>query len=198
MQQVNLLTALPKPEKVFFPFRQIVTVCGGLIVLLMLVALFNIWDIAKVKTRLGTVKNEKTTASQTLIQLKQKYPTELAQIQIKQKIEALEKELADKKQHLGKIHKLIQAHAFAKYFIALASATPSGAWLTQIIIDNDRDSITLKGKVLNPNVATQFLADLRKTAVFKNTEFTVFRINKSADKNGTIDFEFSTKNHEQT
>lgn len=133
-------------------------------------------------------------AQTNLKQLQAQHPDQKTESLLIQELQQLQ----SRYQNLSQILELLaDAHSdrslgFSRYLLALADQGDSNIWLTEVHIDSESDSISLKGGTFKAEQIPLLLQRLQNTSVFKGRHFAKLNILQSPKTPEQIDFTVSS------
>lgn len=184
MQQINLYQAKFKPKKVLLPPRQ------------MLLILFLILIILSV---MGLYSAKKNTVLKQIISKQQQYS--IQQIDHISESPLLNAELEKLRQQQNEKKRLLDylthqdfgnQQGFSATLHSLAKQQIANVWLTEFLLLNGGQSITLQGKSLQSSQIPLYIDSLAKSEHFHGEQFSVFQLQQPKDNTNIYTFKLNT------
>ncbi len=178
-QQINLIKALPKHERVWLPLKRMKQICLGFVVLLALLYAFAVWQNIHLSGKHEEVIVKEKNMLEDIKALAEKHPREEVDTEIQQQVKKLEAQLRSNQEILVllKASKALNLVGFSQYLEALTQAIPVNAWLTHITITQAGEKVDLQGKSYDSHTVLSFVDRLNKNKLFKDLDLT-FRLVK--------------------
>lgn len=192
-QQINLLNPALIRQKVYLTLSSLV---ACLVIILILMLLANIYEAR----RLSAINAHRTQLAEELQvskeQVKQKalkHTVGMSDKTLAPLIVELEQKLKVREEILDVIkHASTSSNSgFSLTMRALARQKLDGLWLTGFDIDTRLDSLTIKGRALQPELVPQYIEKLRAESAFQGKSFAALNISMSrqvpsSEKVGTL------------
>ncbi len=193
-QQINLLLELPNLGGVKFNFVRFIQLICGLIILLLIIYLFKVWDDYSLNKNVNLLQNQSQTLKNNILietaKLAKILNTEQLQQEIKQLNEMMKSKLLAAEK-LGGIDSVNTA-GFSSYLTQLAEVVVNGVWLKRIILQKGGSEISLVGLAQNSALVKQYANQLLKLPVLKDKSFRLFKIQSEVDDQNQVKFTLST------
>ncbi|MCK4609121.1 MAG: PilN domain-containing protein [Gammaproteobacteria bacterium] len=187
MQNINLLSALPKEIKPYLSAQVLVAIFLGFLLLLILLATV-MWSIVTLQEqRVNSLIASKQDLTQKIMALKSDKIKQEQRVKDQQKLFANNKEM---KVFLASKN----GQGFAKYLTVLAALTPENVWLKTMVFSNQDHYIALFGNTTNAALISELLQKLNNTSIFSTNRFRTLELNKTKANDGktVISFEITT------
>lgn len=173
VQHVDLARFIPKQQKVYLSFSQILQICALTMVVFLGYSLYGNWQRVVISKQIANL-----------------------QFQSNELVEKMSsgrlKKIQESSNNEG-IYAILQAEraknglGFSRYFEALADACPNGVWLTAIEIKKRSNAVILSGKAYRANSVMQLVDNLNRNALFSSDPFFIAKIVKDKDQTTTKD-----------
>ncbi len=194
IQQINLYQNVLKPNQTKPMINRCFFSLIAAILLLIGYSIYLVVDLNSSKKNLQQAKQELSNSELQMALLKVQYP--------QQKTDPLlVQELSQSQNILNSLSGVIdlltnnksdQTQGFSRYFMALARQSIADVWLSQIIMDAEKNMIILKGSTYKDEKIPDFLKKLNKETVLHGRNFAKLSMTQAKDDENLIDFMVST------
>ena len=164
----------------------------GLIALLALITLWLVGVQIRDHWALSRVQAEHVKTIAKFQTIAKAHPLLASNTPLPTQIEQLKKALAERKQYYVALTRVALRYGFSNYMDALATVTPKGLWLDEILINQTEKTASLSGYMLKPVDISDFLTALQKIGAFSGTTFGLFNV-KAVPDTAVIAFTITNK-----
>ena len=189
-QSINFLKSLPKQTQKLTAMIMMWIVLGTLGVFLAISLMVGISQFS--------THQELYVAQQALLKvnhqydkLVQTYPMLASETSLMDQVMALEQKIQAKQSQIDSIEHLTFRRGFSEYMQALAKVMPEAAWLNEIKVNHDSDSITLTGYSMIPDSVADLMHRLVGTKAYEKVVFNLFYV-KSLKNYNYVKFSIAT------
>ncbi len=190
-QQVNLLSGFTPPPKEVLHAKQILQIVGALVFVLLAYYGYAYWEFSKVQKARDTLKVQQEIKAQELLELAERFPKDAAKEELEGEVESLAREIESKSSLVKTMARANEG--FSPYLEELAKEIVPGVWLKEIIIDQEKASVSLLGYALDSDLIPTFLQQLSQSKPFMSIDFKQLRMVKTkVDKKPVIGFALRT------
>ena len=180
LQQVDLLQHFFPETQQHRYFRQTMFWLMAFIISLMVVNLLQLgyWQWLEAQTPRYQKSYEKATEQER--DAYQQLQQAVRQNGSLSEVDVRYRELEKKKS----VHHFLQAHwlshqSFTSLLVGLSKATIEGVWLSEIVIDNEKNQLHLQGVLLKTELLPEYLQSLRKQPQFQGVDFSLLDLRKT-------------------
>lgn len=195
MNFINLYQPLHPKTKEILSAKNIIFLCAGFFLMLMLFYTYKSYTNRQFSTILSETEKRRTALEQTLATLQLERVDESELLRLKNEIETIEQEWEAKKQAIQLLSDtmLTNMHGFSQYLTAMAKQSREGLWLEKIKLSSGGEHIELSGKTKQPEFLFQYMQRLSNEAPIKGKLFNAFFLSQSPDTEGVLQFFLGTE-----
>lgn len=197
MQRINLYHALPKVSKSELTPPLFIKICGGFLIFLLLLTLFQILHLFISKIHLAAINKQQIQFSKKIME----YTPIAADLALENEIAVLKKKQSNHQATFDLLLQYVQMQKkekFSRYFLALSRDIVPNVWLRTINVSGQGSQITLTGTAIASDELVLFYQHLKKDRIFEHHVFKTFSIKPSLKRKGIIDFIISTEQEAAT
>ncbi|MDX1706312.1 PilN domain-containing protein [Pseudidiomarina sp.] len=182
----NLYLAELQPSRERLTLNLLAAVCGGLILLLVVLALSGNYLVAQQEAQARQASRQMNELQQQLENRTQQLAVALKDPALENKISRLEQQVAQQQRLLQQMLQLISLteSSFASLMRDVARVDNEELWLQRIIIDNGQ--LTLQGRTLEAGALPSWLASFAAYDTLRGRQFAVFELRDEAA--GALEF----------
>lgn len=166
VQHVDLSRFIPRQQKVYLPFNQILQICLIMSLVITAYSFYGHWQQTVIKKHIISLQVQSNELMKQMGSSRLKKLQELASGDI---IYAAVKAAYAK-----------NGTGFSNYLSAIAASCPNGVWLTSIEIKRRSNNTILSGKAYHTNNIMQLVENLNRDGLFSSTPFFLERVEKVA------------------
>lgn len=181
-QDINFLSALPK-EPNYLPAKWILAGLTFLVILFFAMSVTRSIQIHQQEKQLKESAQQKMEAAQAFQLIAKNYPMLATDKPFVDQVTDFAQQLEEKKAHFKEITHATIRQPFSSYMKTLSDVVPEGLWLTAFTINQDSESISLRGFSLQPLYVSVLLQKLQTSSIFKDIYFDLFYVKNIKDKN---------------
>ena len=189
-QQINLFQ--PAEEKANFTFRQMLTILGAFLGIILIATLYDGFKYYRASRELSLLQKQENEKNLQLAQVTTEVPPEQTRNQI---IEEIKRYDVIKNQKVATANALVNEQKknlnFSIFLEALSKEKVEGLWITKFEIKDEGNFIALEGNTLKPTFVPDFISALGNEPVFQGKSFKVFKL-KLNDKTNLLEFTIQT------
>lgn len=178
LRHINLYQAEFRPARVVFPVRRMLAGLGLLLLGLLALHGWGIWQNRQLALQVAQVTRQTETVEAHLAALGKARDPATPDPAVVADIQRLESQLAA----LTRLEQTLQSGAvgstrgWSAQFDALARVSVPGLWLTGVRLEGSAPYMTLRGRSLDGNTPARYIALLRGEPQFVGLEFTSLEI----------------------
>jgi len=170
-QYVDLARFLPKRQKVYLSLDEILQICAGALIVVMLFLSYGYW--------------ERILLNRHIAQLQLQRDALVGQISSDRLKKIQELTGSEAIYAILKTQYAANAPGFSAYLAAISQACPAGVWLTAINIKKNNHITTLTGKGYRSYDIMQMVDNLNRSPLFTKYPFFLLKIDQVKEKAGT-------------
>lgn len=181
IQNINLLTALPPRQSIYFSFR--VYQFGMLGLLAVLAGIYFIFFAANFLKE-NSIKKFTQKRTHIVLEIEKGTLAMQGEGNIDQTLQANIQDLKSKLQAKEKVLRLINIQEqikFSALFELLANKIPNDLWLNKIHMIPNHNYMSMEGYTLNPSLVSFFFHQLTNNKLFENYKFSVVDIKETKE-----------------
>lgn len=178
-QQINLYQPIFRKEEKKFSTVAMLQAVGVVVVGVLAMYGYTLWQIAALKNELSRVEQSHATATKRLADANERFG-QRGGSSIDGEIVRLEGEVVAKQ----RIQEILQrgvfsnTRGFSDYFVSFARQHTPGVWLTGFDIVGSAEQMTLAGRTTNPELVPRYMQKLSSEKTLSGIEFRVFQMNR--------------------
>ena len=180
-QQINFLKSLPQTP-LQLPAKWITLATIATLVLLTWISFNMALNTVDNYLFVKQIHEENIQVTATFQQAAKAYPLLAGDMPLVDKVGALEKELQTKKNQYDTLSHTALRHGFSSYLQTLAKIVPQGLWLSDIIVNQETKTASMKGYMINPVAVSQLLQALQHSPSFAGITFHLFYVKQIPEK----------------
>lgn len=181
-QDINFLSSLPK-ETNYLPAKWILSGLAFLVILFFAMSVTRSIQIHQQEKQLQESAQKKMEAAQAFQLIAKNYPMLATDKPFVNQVTEFAQQLEVKKAHFKEITRATIRQPFSNYMKTLSDVVPEGLWLTAFTVDQDTESISLRGFSQRPLNVSVLLQKLQNSSIFKDIYFDLFYVKNIQDKN---------------
>lgn len=189
-QQINLLEQMKKPARVSLSFKRIIVFSVVFVVILLLVAFFQLWVNITLHRQLYALNKQAVKLADNVLNLKRRYPEESKDDALEKKVLAMAADIERKNQilYVLKQNGELNIDGFSRYFMSFSDVTGQGVWLNRFTFEQGGSDVKLEGSAYQSDAVLDYSQRLSNLPLFKSTSFLVKEVSAAKQKTSPIHF----------
>ncbi|MGE4578408.1 MAG: PilN domain-containing protein [Desulfuromonadales bacterium] len=197
-QEINLYQPSVLEKKESLSAALMLTLAALGLVLLVFYYAYSAWQVRELDQQARALEARQSALIAQITSLQEGSSRQKSPL-LQHEVERLTSELAAKEPllHLFDQPKGKAAPAFSTYLEGLSRRTPTGLWLTRIVVAPKPGHSLLEGSCLKAETVPAFLQELQKESVFAGLAFSSFQLSRSDTEAPFINFVLETRQEER-
>lgn len=190
-QEINLVTCLPQEKPKPFMFRQICTISGIFLFLLLLFSGISLWKTKFLDKEYQSLSNQAYLMDAKLKALKKNHASLIEGEVLLQQLSQFSDSIEAKKNIvsiLSSRKSIFNIEGFSQYFTVLAKNTLTNVWLTKIQIKAGGEKMVLLGNAKQSSDVLAYISKLNETAMFVDRPFRLSQLTHGTSKASGVGF----------
>lgn len=198
-QQINLYQSVLIDKQEPLQARQVGLLLLGFTALLVLLSLFNYWQLRTSDQQQLVLQQEKSVIEERVLALERQFPERQKSASLVAEIDQIKATLAGQKQLLGYFaNRADQGNAGVLDVLdGLARHRSQGVWLRRIQLGAAGSNIALAGSALRPEQVPLYLQSLGEKKVLGGQVFSRLTLARIQERSGQVDFNLESLAGEQ-
>ena len=194
-QQINLCNALPRERQLYLPWRKMVLYTVLFLIVLLAIFFMMLWKNVALNISVAKITAKEKQAIRMVTVVSKKYPKEMKNAELEQKVAALRTDIAEEQVLLKllKGRKTTNTTGFLPYLQTLSSHLVPGVWLTKIDITDGGAYIQLEGQGYTSAQILDYVYAINNTPLFTEDPLRVQRMAKAEQPKQPMTFVLKAK-----